>query len=145
MSIVRDGLRDPVHHQRERVVVVSAPHQRNGLALKTAYLAVRQDRFETVTDFYSCAMVLDRVDDQDTFVGLLTADSPLLEKIDRVALDVATVESGDGDQRDLRTGLLIHLLSKPVQLRDGIGAEHVREIVDVAGGLKVLDGFRACE
>ncbi len=86
-------------------------------------------------------MVAYDIEDQDTAVGRLTADSPLFEEIDGITLDIGAVERIDRDQRDLRVRFFIDLTAGIANLRNGVRIEDVREIVDVAGGLELRDGF----
>ncbi len=78
---------------------------------------------------------------QDSPIGRLAADSPLLKKVDRVTLDVAAVERVDGDDGNLGVRFLVDLLTQVVELGDGAVIENVGEVVDVAGRLELGNGF----
>src|SRR6185369_10547762 len=80
-GILRYGVGDSANYQRQCAVVISAAHLRNGFSLEAANLAVGQYRFQSVTNFDSGATILYCVQDQDALVGLLAANSPLLEEV----------------------------------------------------------------
>ena len=118
-GVLRDDIRDPRGHQRYRAVVVILPEQRDRLAAKASDLAVGQNRLQAVADFDAVLPVLHRQQDQDSVVGGLAADAPLLVQGDGVALDVRTVQGIHRDDGDLRVRFLVDLLADVVQLRDG--------------------------
>ena len=124
-------------YQQQGFVVVPAPHQRNGFALKTADLAIGQNRLQSVTHFNASAVIPDGVKDQNPAIGGFRADPPFLEEVDRVTLDVGPIQGIDGHDGNLGVSLFVDL---PADVRDlcrRIRAENVREIVDVTCGLEL--------
>ncbi len=140
-GILRDDIGDPRGHQRYCAVVVILPEQRDGLAANGSNLAVGQNRLQAVADFDAVFPVLHRQQDQDSVVGGLAADAPLLVQGDGVALYVRTVQGIYRDHGNLCVRFLVELLADVVQLRDGGRVQNVGEIVDVVGGTQLGDGL----
>ena len=76
-------------------------------------------------------MVANRQQNQDSAIRRLAADSPLLEKVNRVTLDVAALERVDGDDGNLGVSFLVDLRTQVVELGDGVAIENMGEVVDV--------------
>jgi hypothetical protein len=121
--------------QQQRIAVILAPHQRYGFPLKAAYLAIRQDGFETIAHFNARPVIADGVENQNSAIGGPLADAPLLIQIDGKSLDVGTIQSIDGYDCDLCMRFLVDLLTDLFHLRVGVGVQDLCEVVDVAGGL----------
>jgi hypothetical protein len=139
--ILGDDLGNAAGDQQQSLVVAIALHQREGLPLKTAYLSIRQNRFQPITDFNSRTVILDGVEDQNSPVCGLAADPPSLEEIDGISFDVGAIEGIDGDQGDLGVGVCVNLPADIVDLRSGGGIKNVREIVDVARRVELRNRF----
>src|SRR5579862_476459 len=92
-----DHLGDAGSHEQQSLTVISTAHQRNGFTLKATGFAVGKNRLKAVADLNACAVVLNRIENQDAAIMPFSAHAPFLSKIDRVILDVGTVESVDGD------------------------------------------------
>lgn len=125
--------------QQQSLVVTFGSHQRDGFTLEASYLAVGKDGFETISDFDAGAVVANGVKDQDALIGGFCTDTPLVEKINGIALDVGAVERIDRDYGDLRVGFFVDLMADIRHLRSCALVEDVGEIVDVAGGLEVFN------
>jgi hypothetical protein len=146
IGIGGDCLRYASEDQQQCGVVIAAAHERHCLALEASDFAIRKNWFEPVADFDARTMILDDVKDEHAAIRPFTSDPPLLEEIDRVALDVAALERVDGYERDLRVGLGVELLGDVRDLRGRLRIQDVREIVDVIGGLELRDRLRkTCE
>ena len=91
--VASDYVSDRGCDQQQCIAVIVAAHQRDGFALKAAYLAVRQDRFQPVADFDARPVIADRIQNQNAVIGGLLADAPLLKQIDGKALDVGAIQS----------------------------------------------------
>ena len=85
--------------------------------------------------------ILNRIKNQDAAVRLLPADTPLLEQLNGVALDVLPVESIDRDDGDLRVRFFIHLPANVLDLGLSCRVENMSKVVDVSSRLKLRDGF----
>ena len=136
-----DYVGDPRIDQQQGFAVVAAAHQGDGFALKASDLAIWEDRLEAVSDFNAGTAVSGGVEDQDSTVGRLRSDSPLVKKIDGVALDVSPIECVDGDYGDLGVGFVVDLLADVFHLRCCGLIDNVCEVVDVAGGFEFFDGL----
>ena len=133
----RDHIGHAARHEQQSVVVVLTTHQRNGFPLKASHFAIRQDWFQPVSHFNAGAMIPNGIQDQHAMIGGFAADAPLLEQIDRIALDVGTVQGIDGHNGDLGVRLFIDLTADVADLRGCTLVEDMCEVVDVAGGLEL--------
>jgi len=134
-------VRDTAGDQQQGLAVIFAAHERNGFALKASHLAIGQNRFEAIAHLNAGAVIADGIKDQDSAIGRFAADSPLMEKIDGITFDVGAVEGIDRDESDLGVGFLVDLMAEIFNLGSRAGIEDVGEVVDVAGGLEILDGL----
>lgn len=132
-----DYVGDSSRNQQQGLAVIAAAHERDGFALKATHLAIRENGLEAVSDLNARAAVADGIENQNSAVGRLRSDSPLMEEIDGIALDVCSVECIDGDYCDLGMGFVVDLLADVFHLRRSALIDDVREIVDVAGGFKL--------
>src|SRR5207247_2190736 len=66
-------------------------------------------RFEPVAHFDAVFALVGSDEQQHAAIVFFTSDSKLLEQIHRVVLDTLAFERLDGDNRQLRAGLLLHL------------------------------------
>src|ERR1700691_159663 len=82
-------------------------------------------------------MIIDRIKDQYSSVLGFAAHSPLMEKVDCVALDIRTIERMNRHYRDLGMSLLFDLVADVIHLRDRVLIQNVSEVVDVVGGLEL--------
>ena len=128
---------NPAGDQLQGVVVISASHQRNRFALKTAHLAIGQNGFQPVTYFDAGSMIPYNVQDQNAAICRFAADAPFLEESNGIALNVGAVEGIDGDQGDLSVSFFVDLPADVVYLRDGALVKNVCEIVDVTRRLEL--------
>jgi hypothetical protein len=128
---------DPAGYKHQSLVVLAVLHQRDGFPLKSTDLAVRQNRFQAIPDLNPRAMILNCIKNQYASVGLLRTDAPSMEKIYCIALDVISIERINRDKRDLCSRFVVHLVAKVFYLGFSAGVENVREVVDVAGRLKL--------
>ena len=86
-------------------------------------------------------MILNRVENQNSPVGFLPADAPLLEQVNRVALDILAVQSINCYEGDLRVRFFVQLAANVLDLGLGRWVQDVSKVVDVTGRLKLRDGF----
>ena len=140
--IARDDLGHAARHQQQGIAVGLAAHQRDGLALKASHFSIGENRLETVAYFHTRAVILNCVQDQDATIGGLGPDSPFLEKIHSVGLDIGAVKRFDRHHRDLCVRFFLDLAAEIGQLRDSVLVKNMGEIVDVARRLE-LDYFFA--
>src|SRR3974390_3102248 len=135
--IGRDHLGHAARYQQQSLVICLAAHQRGSFPLKASHLAVGKNRFQPVAYLHACAMILNRVQDQDAAVGGLRADTPFLEEVDGKALDIRSIESVDGYDCDLGVSFLLDLAAEIVHLRNRLLIEYVRVVVDVIRRLEL--------
>jgi len=140
-GITRNHIGNTAGNQEQGLAIVFAAHQWNGFTLEASYLAVGQDRLQTVSHFNTRPVVFDCVKDQDATVRGFRADAPLVEKVDGVAFDIRAVERIDGNNGDLGMSFFVNLAAKVFDLRFGGLIEDAGEIVDIAGGLELRDGL----
>ncbi len=84
-------------------------------------------------------MVVDGVENQHSAIRRLAPHAPLMEKIDRITLDIGAIERFDGHDRDLCMSLLVDLAADFVHLRDRVLIQNVSKIVDVVGCFELSD------
>jgi hypothetical protein len=78
--------------------------------------AVRKDRFQTVADFYSIAMILNGKEQHDPFVLALLADAPLPEEVVRHLFDGIAIERRQRYKRHLNASGPLHVATIHLQL-----------------------------
>ncbi len=88
-------------------------------------------------------MVFDRDKNEHAMISGLGADSPFLEKVGGIALNVGAVEGIYGNDSDLRVSFLVDLEADVVKLRDRVLVENMSKVVDVIGWAELRNRFRA--
>src|SRR6185437_14396602 len=68
-----------LRHQQQGAAVIASSHLRNGLALKTSHLPIRQDWLQPIAHFNPGAMVFYGIQDQNSAIAGLVADPPFME------------------------------------------------------------------
>lgn len=129
--VLRNRIRNMLRHQADSAVVVALLEERHSFAPEAAYFTVRKNGLKTIPDFGAVAMIFYRKKDQNTAIGRLVADSPFLEQVNRVALDIVSIERIDRDHGHLRVRFLINLQAEIVEVADRAVTEHMCEIIDV--------------
>ncbi len=81
-------LRNARGDQQQRLIIIAAPHERDRFPLKPAHFSIGQDWFQPIANLNPGAMVVNRIQDQDSAVSGLASDPPLMEEIDGVAFDI---------------------------------------------------------
>ena len=141
-SILGNDLRNARCDQQQRLAIVPTSHERDSLPLKTGHLPIRQDRLQSVTDLNASTMVVDGIQNQHSAIFGFAPDSPLMEKIDGVTLNVSAIERMDGYHRNLGMRFFVDLAADVIHLRDRVLIQDVRKIVDIVRGFELRDGFR---
>ena len=103
--------------------------------MKSAHLAIRQNRFEPVPYLNAILVILYRVQDQNPAIGPLAPNTPFLEQIDGIALDVRAIQRVHRYQGDLGVSFLVDLPASVINLRNRVRVKNMREVIYVACGL----------
>ncbi len=131
-GICRYGLRNSVSQQLQGCTVVSLSQNGNRFASEAPGLSVWKDRFKTITDFDSIAMIIRGQKDENSSVRRFVANSPSLEEIDRITLNVSSIQRMNCDYCNLCFGFFIDLGAKPFKIGRRLRIEDVGEVIDVA-------------
>ncbi len=140
-GIVRDHFRNACRKQEQSSAVIAIAQLGNRLAPEAADFSIWQYRLESVANFNAVPAILHRKQDQNTSVRGLAADSPLLEKLDSISLDIGTLERVNCDHRNLSVRLLIDLPADAVDSRNRVPVHDVSEVVNVISGMQLRHGF----
>jgi hypothetical protein len=135
-----DDVGDLLQAELEAGAVLAGVELGDHAAADVAYLGVGEDAFEAIAYFDPALVVVGGDQHQDAAVRGLGADLPLLfEEVGEVGYCLAA-EVVDGDNGDLRVGLMVELAAELLHLGFGGGVDDTGEVGDVGGGFGELVG-----
>ena len=105
-----------------------------------AALSIGEGAFETVTNLDPHPAFITGNEDQDTVIGILSAELPGFHHPHRKVLERIAFETQNGEHRDLGSGLLFEEAEALLELSFETVLEHVRLIIDPAGEVRHLEG-----
>ncbi len=124
---------------------MTLPEQWEHASAETADLAIRQYRFESISDFRPVLVLIYREQNHNTAVLAFRSHTPFLEETIRKILSRIAFERMDGYDGELGIRFLIQLLTESGDFLPGIGIDDAGEIIHVTLRRELLDFFRRSE
>jgi hypothetical protein len=125
--------------------VLPLPQKRQHFATEAAHFAIRQNRFQPVSDFRPVLSVVDREKHHHATVFASWPDAPFLKETIRKILRRISFKRVDGYNGKLRICFPIELLTQGRDFLARFRIHCASEVVDVTLRRKLFDLFRSRE